>query len=68
LTPPTRAGHPPRSNARHPRQNNAHYVPLFSRFKADVCDGSVRFETQCLAYELDQIPDIPESALVLDAG
>jgi len=43
-------------------------VPLFPRFKADVGDGSVRFETHCLAYELDQIPDIPESALVPDAG
>jgi len=50
------------------RQNNAHYAPLFSRFKADMGDGTVRFETQCLAYELDQVPDIPEAALVLDAG
>ena len=50
------------------RQNNAHYAPLFSRFKEDMRDGSVPFETQCLAYELDQIRDLPESALVLDAG
>jgi SAM-dependent methyltransferase len=46
----------------------AHYGRLFSRFKADVGDGSLRFETECLAFELKQIARIPESALVLDAG
>jgi len=48
-------------------QTNAHYAPLFSRFQADV-GGVVQFETNCLAYELSQLPDIPDSALVLDAG
>ena len=49
-------------------KNNAHYAPIFSRFKADMSDSAVRFETQCLAFELDQIPGLPESPLVLDAG
>jgi len=50
------------------RRNNAHYAPIFSRFKAEMSDSTVRFETQCLAFELDQIPGLPESPLVLDAG
>jgi SAM-dependent methyltransferase len=45
-----------------------HYAPLFSQFKADIGEGSLRVETDCLAYELRQISGIPESALVLDAG
>lgn len=49
-------------------RTNAHYGPLFSRFKADVGTGALRFETECLAFELAQIPGIPESGLVLDAG
>jgi SAM-dependent methyltransferase len=49
-------------------QTNAHYAPLFSRFTAEVDPGALRVETQCLAHELGQIPGIPESALVLDAG
>jgi SAM-dependent methyltransferase len=49
-------------------QTNAHYAPLFSRFTAEVDAGALRVETQCLAHELGQIPGIPESALVLDAG
>jgi ubiquinone/menaquinone biosynthesis C-methylase UbiE len=47
---------------------NSHYAPLFSRFKAELGDGSLQFETECLAYELNQIDDIPEAGLVLDAG
>jgi SAM-dependent methyltransferase len=49
-------------------QTNAHYAPLFSRFKADVGHGAVEFETNCLAYELSQLPGMPDAALVLDAG
>jgi SAM-dependent methyltransferase len=49
-------------------RNNAHYEPLFSQLKADLGPDSLRFEADCLAYELSQIPGIPESALVLDAG
>jgi len=49
-------------------QNNAFYAPLFSRFKADLGAGGLRVETQCLAYELDQVPGIRPDALVLDAG
>ena len=49
-------------------QTKAHYAPLFSQFKADLGNGSLRFEADCLAYELSQISGIPESALVLDAG
>ncbi len=49
-------------------QTNAHYAPLFSRFKADVGHGAVEFETNCLAYELRQLPAMPDAALVLDAG
>jgi len=47
-------------------ETNAHYAPLFSRFRTDV--GALGFETQCLAFELEQVPGIPETALVLDAG
>jgi SAM-dependent methyltransferase len=49
-------------------RTNDHYAPLFSRFKADVGEGAVQFETDCLAYELRQLPGIPDEALVLDAG
>ena len=49
-------------------RNNAHYRTIFSRFKANLGDDSLRFETDCLAYELSQIPGMPESALVLNPG
>lgn len=49
-------------------RNNAFYAPLFSRFKAELGAGGLRVETQCLAYELDQVPGIDGDALVLDAG
>jgi len=49
-------------------ENNAFYAPLFARFKADLEAGGLRVETQCLAFELDQVPDVPAEALVLDAG
>ena len=49
-------------------QNNAHYAPLFSRFKRELGSGSLQFETECLAFELSQIQGIPDPALVLDAG
>jgi SAM-dependent methyltransferase len=49
-------------------QTKAHYAPLFSQFKADLGNGSLRVETDCLAYELSQISGIPEGGLVLDAG
>jgi ubiquinone/menaquinone biosynthesis C-methylase UbiE len=46
----------------------AHYGPLFARFKTELRDGTLEFETECLAFELNQIPDIPDPALVLDGG
>jgi SAM-dependent methyltransferase len=49
-------------------QTKAHYAPLFSQFKADLGAGALRFERDCLAYEVSQIAGIPESGLVLDAG
>ncbi len=49
-------------------QTKAFYAPLFTRFKADLTDRSLDFETRCLAFELGQIPDVPETGLVLDAG
>lgn len=49
-------------------RTNAHYAPLFSRFKADVARDGLGFEAQCLAFELDQIPDVPQGGFVLDAG
>lgn len=49
-------------------RTKAHYAPLFSQFKADLGAGAPRFETDCLAFELNQISGIPESGLVLDAG
>ncbi len=49
-------------------RNNAFYAPLFSRFKADLGPGGLRVETQCLAYELDQVAGIRADGLVLDAG
>lgn len=50
-------------------RTNAHYAPLFSRFKAAVGSGGpLAVETQCLAHELSQIADVPEAGLVLDAG
>jgi len=49
-------------------RTTAHYAPLFSRFTAEVGAGAHAFETRCLAFELAQIPGVPESGLVLDAG
>src|SRR5215470_4137999 len=49
------------------RQTNAHYTPLFSQFTSDI-HGALAVETACLAFELRQVTDLPESALVLDAG
>jgi ubiquinone/menaquinone biosynthesis C-methylase UbiE len=49
-------------------KTNAHYAPLFSRFKAELGNRSLQFETDCLAYEVNQIDDIPAAGLVLDAG
>jgi SAM-dependent methyltransferase len=49
-------------------RNNAHYGPLFSRFKADVAGAPLGFEVECLGYELKQVPSVPEGGLVLDAG
>jgi SAM-dependent methyltransferase len=49
-------------------KTNAFYAPLFSRFTAAVGTGTPAVETQCLAHELSQIADVPEAALVLDAG
>ena len=49
-------------------QTKAHYAPLFSQLKADLGSGSIRFETDCLRYELSQITGIADSGLVLDAG
>ena len=49
-------------------RTTAHYAPLFSRFKADLGTGTLGFEVECLAFELAQIPSVPESGLVLDAG
>ncbi len=55
--------------AKSTEQTNAHYGPLFSQFKSELgSGGSLQFETDCLAYELSQVPGIPERALVLDAG
>jgi SAM-dependent methyltransferase len=48
--------------------NNAFYAPLFARFKADLDAGGLRVETQCLAFELDQVAGVPTAGLVLDAG
>jgi SAM-dependent methyltransferase len=50
------------------RQTRAFYAPLFTRFKEDLTDRSLDFETRCLAFELRQIPDVPQSGVVLDAG
>jgi len=47
---------------------NEHYGPLFSRFTHAVDAEALAVETQCLAHELQQIPDVPEAGLVLDAG
>ncbi len=49
-------------------RNNAHYAPLFSRWKNELRDGALAVEARCLAFELDQIPNLPEAPLVLDAG
>jgi ubiquinone/menaquinone biosynthesis C-methylase UbiE len=49
-------------------QTVAHYGTLFARFKTDLRDNTLQFETECLAFELNQIPDVPDPALVLDAG
>jgi SAM-dependent methyltransferase len=52
-------------------RNNDHYAPLFSRFTAEVTSGAgskVDFEVDCLAYELRQVPAVPDGGLVLDAG
>lgn len=49
-------------------RTNAHYAPLFSRFATSVTPGELAVETQCLAHELGQVPDVPGGALVLDAG
>ena len=49
-------------------RTNAHYAPLFSRFKAEVGREALGFETACLAFELDQVPGVPASGIVLDAG
>ncbi len=49
-------------------RTTAHYAPLFSRFRADLGAGGVGFEIECLAFEVGQIPSVPGSGLVLDAG
>lgn len=49
-------------------ENNAFYAPLFGRFKDTLGADGLRVETQCLAFELDQVRDVPAAALVLDAG
>jgi SAM-dependent methyltransferase len=49
-------------------QTNAHYTPLFSQLTLDLGPDALRLETECLAYELEQVPGIPRAGLVLDAG
>lgn len=49
-------------------QTKAHYAPLFSQFTADLGTDGLQVETECLAFELNQIAGIPEAGLVLDAG